>query len=337
MAASGDIRPQTARHDSAAPARLRLIEMHRPDAAAMRGDLLAGLASPAAAIEPKYFYDALGARLFAAITELPEYYLTRAEASIFASHLPAIAHAYGNRDCTLIDLGAGNCEKARRMFHALRPSTYVALDISVDYLATSLECLQREYPPVRMLGVSVDFTHTLALPDEIARVRRLFFYPGSSIGNFRPDEAVRFLAQIRAALDRDGALLIGVDLVKDKATLDAAYDDTLGITAAFNRNVLNHVNRVAGTDFNTAEWRHVAFYDPQQQRIEMHLEARRAVTVRWTNVERRFNAGERIHTENSYKYLPDQFATLLTAAGFSVQQRWTDARDWFALFLARAD
>lgn len=325
-------------HDAArGPVHPRLIELHRPDATAQRDELLAGLASPAAAIAPKFFYDALGARLFAAITELPEYYPTRTEAQIVAAHLPAIARAYGLRDCTLIDLGAGNCEKAGRLFPVLRPAAYVALDISTAYLAASLDCLQREYPEIAMLGVGIDFTRSLALPDEVARSRRMFFYPGSSIGNFAPDEAVRFLAQVRAQMDRDGALLIGVDLVKDKAVLDAAYDDALGVTASFNRNVLLHVNRLAGTDFVPGDWRHVAFYDPIQQRIEMHLEARRAVTVNGPRIERRFNAGERIHTENSYKYTPAQFAVLLATAGFPVQQHWTDARDWFALFLARAE
>jgi dimethylhistidine N-methyltransferase len=320
---------------SAAP-RPRLIELHRQDAAASREELLAGLSSPAASIAPKYFYDALGARLFAAITELPEYYPTRTEAQIFATHLPAIAHGCGMRDSTLIDLGAGNCEKAGRIFGALRPAMYVALDFSVEYLGFSLACLQREFPALPMLGVGIDFTRSLLLPDEVPRARRLFFYPGSSIGNFAPVEAVRFLAQVRGAMDGDGALLIGVDLVKDPGTLEAAYDDALGVTAAFNLNVLNHVNRIAGTDFNTAGWRHVAVYDPQEQRIEMHLEARRAVTVHWTNAERRFNAGERIHTENSYKYTPQQFATLLNDAGFATSQRWSDVRGWFALFLARA-
>jgi len=319
----------------AAAARPRLIELHRPEPAALREELLAGLSGPTAYIAPKYFYDALGARLFAAITELPEYYPTRTEAGIFAAHLSAIAQAYGARGCTLIDLGAGNCEKAGRLFDVLRPATYVALDISVEYLATSLECLQREHPAMQMFGVGLDFTQSLALPVDVPRARRLFFYPGSSVGNFSPDEAVRFLTQVRGATDGDGALLIGVDLVKDQVTLEAAYDDALGVTAAFNLNVLNHVNRLAGTDFDTDHWRHVALYDSQEQRIEMHLEARRAVTVRWTNAERRFEAGERIHTENSYKYTPRQFASLLNEAGFARLQRWSDVRDWFALFLAR--
>jgi dimethylhistidine N-methyltransferase len=319
-----------------AAARPRLIELHRQDAATSRDELLVGLSSPAAAIAPKYFYDALGARLFAAITELPEYYPTRTEAQIVAAHLPAIVKACGLSESTLIDLGAGNCEKAARLFGALRPAMYVALDFSVDYLGVSLASLQREFPALPMLGVGIDFTRSLLLPVEVPRARRLFFYPGSSIGNFAPVEAVRFLAQVRSAMGGDGALLIGVDLVKDPAMLEAAYDDALGVTAAFNLNVLNHVNRIAGTDFNTGDWRHVAVYDPQEQRIEMHLEARRAVRVHWTNAERRFSAGERIHTENSYKYTPQQFATLLNDAGFAASRSWSDVRGWFATFLARA-
>ncbi|MGE5338013.1 MAG: L-histidine N(alpha)-methyltransferase [Gemmatimonadota bacterium] len=335
MTANGDSGIHASR--TAALPRLRLIDAYRPDAAAARAELLAALASPAPSIPPKYFYDALGARLFAAITELPEYYLTRAESSIFAEHLPAITRAYGVRDCTLIDLGAGNCEKAGRLFPVLRPKAYVALDISVDYLATSLEYLQREYPAIDMLGVGTDFTRSLSLPDDVPRSRRLFFYPGSSIGNFSPDAAKGFLALVRAQMEQDGALLIGVDLVKDKAALDAAYDDVLGITAAFNLNALNHVNRIAGTNFRTEDWRHVAFYDPQLQRIEMHLEARRALSVHWTGGERRFDAGARIHTENSYKYAPDQFARLLESAGFPVLRHWTDGQSRFALFLARPE
>ncbi len=335
MTANGDSGIHAGR--AAGVLRPRLIDGYRPDLAAARAELLAALTSPTPSIPPKYFYDALGARLFAAITELPEYYLTRAEASIFAAQSPAIARAYGVRNCTLIDLGAGNCEKAGRMFPVLQPAAYVALDISVDYLATSLECLQREYPEMNILGVGTDFTRSLSLPGEVPRARRLFFYPGSSIGNFSPAEATDFLAQVRAQIDDDGALLVGVDLVKDKAILDAAYDDALGITAAFNLNALNHVNRIAGTDFRTEDWCHVAFYDPELQRIEMHLEARRAVSVHWAGGTRRFDAGARIHTENSYKYAPDGFARLLQSAGFPVQLRWTDAQSRFALFLARPE
>ncbi len=332
MPRNGDFVAQTP-----ANARPRLIDLYRPDPEAVRAELIAGLTAPAASIAPKFFYDSLGSRLFAAITELPEYYPTRTEAAVFAQHLPAIAAAYATPECTLIDLGAGNCEKAARLFAPLRPALYVALDISVDYLAASLACLQREYPEMHMHGVSIDFTRSLALPDDVPRARRLFFYPGSSIGNFSPRDALSFLGQVRAAMDGDGALLIGVDLVKETGLLEAAYDDSLGVTRAFNLNVLNHVNELTGADFATEDWRHVAFYDPKGQRIEMHLEARRAVTVHWAGGGRRFARGERIHTENSYKYRPAQFAALLAEAGFPVQRRWTDARDWFALYLARAE
>ncbi|MFN9210685.1 MAG: L-histidine N(alpha)-methyltransferase [Betaproteobacteria bacterium] len=313
-----------------------LIQVHPLDPAAARAELLRGLRGEPPAIPPKYFYDALGARLFAAITELPEYTPTRTEAAIMAARLPEIARALDAQGCTLIDLGAGNCEKAARLFAALRPAQYVALDISVDYLAQSLDCLQRQYLELPMLGVGIDFTRALDLPPQVPAARRLFFYPGSSIGNFTPVAALAFLRALRAAAGDDGALLIGVDLVKDRAVLDAAYDDALGVTAAFNLNVLNHVNALVGADFDVRDWRHVAFYNEAQQRIEMHLEARRDVNVRLPGGALPFAAGRRIHTENSYKYTVPQFAQLMADAGFAVAQAFTDDRDTFALFAARA-
>jgi len=300
-----------------------------------RDALLAGLRAPRAWIAPKFFYDALGSTLFDAITELDEYYPTRTERAILRAREREIAAAFGCDGCTLIDLGAGNGEKAAGLFAALRPREYVAVDISVDYLRHSLEALQRRFPHITMTGIGADLARPLALPVRIERARRLFFYPGSSIGNFTPDEAQRFLAGLRAQLDDSGALLIGVDLVKDAATLHAAYDDPLGVTAAFNLNVLRRANRIAGTDFVLADWRHVAFFDATHSRIEMHLEARRAVRVSWPGGERRFAAGERIHTENSYKYRLDDFAALLGRAGFESKARWTDEHDWFAVWMAR--
>lgn len=300
-----------------------------------RDALLAGLRAPRAWIAPKFFYDSLGSRLFDAITELDEYYPTRTERAILRAREHEIAAALGCEGCTLIDLGAGNGEKAAGLFAALRPRQYVAVDISVDYLRQSIEALQRRFPNVVMTGVGADLTQPLELPARIGRERRLFFYPGSSIGNFTPGEAQRFLAGLRAQLDDTGALLIGIDLVKDAATLQAAYDDPLGVTAAFNLNVLRRANRIAGTDFALADWRHVAFFDATHSRIEMHLEARRAVCVSWPGGERRFAAGERIHTENSYKYRLDDFAGLLGRAGFELQASWTDEREWFAVSMAR--
>jgi len=300
-----------------------------------RDALLAGLRAPRAWIAPKFFYDSLGSTLFDAITELDEYYPTRTERAILRSREREIATAFGRDGCTLIDLGAGNGEKAAGLFAALRPRQYVAVDISVDYLRQSLEALQRRYPNVVMTGLGADLTRPLELPARIARERRLFFYPGSSIGNFTPDEAQRLLAGLRAQLDDSGALLIGIDLVKDAATLQAAYDDALGVTAAFNLNVLRRANRIAGTDFALADWRHVALFDATHSRVEMHLEARRTLRVSWPGGERRFAAGERIHTENSYKYRLDEFAAQLGRAGFELQANWTDERNWFAVLMAR--
>jgi L-histidine N-alpha-methyltransferase len=314
----------------------QLLQVHPLDPGAARAELLRGLRAAPAAIPPKYFYDALGARLFAAITELPEYYPTRTEAALFAAHGSAIAQALAAPGCTLIDLGAGNCEKAASLFDRLRPAHYVALDISTDYLAFSLDCLQRQHPALPMLGVGIDFTRALDLPPQVPAARRLFFYPGSSIGNFTPAEAGRFLAALRAAAGPEGGLLIGVDLVKDRSVLEPAYDDALGVTAAFNLNVLRHVNALIGSYFDVCDWRHLAFYDEAQQRIEMHLEARRRLSVTLPDGRRAFAAGERIHTENSYKYTVPQFAQLLGAAGFTVAQTFVDAGAQFALFAARS-
>lgn len=308
-----------------------------PSAAANRRELLAGLDAPCPAISPKFLYDALGSRLFSAITELDEYYPTRTEATIMGARTDEIAASFGRQGCTLIDLGAGDCEKASRLFEALRPRQYVAVDISAQFLERSLEYMRWRFPDMAMLGVGADFSHSLVLPAEVERDMRLFFYPGSSIGNFSPEDAHSFLTGLREQLDEAGGLLIGIDLVKDVSTLEAAYDDALGVTAAFSLNVLRHANRIAGTDFVLADWRHVAFFNARRSCMETHLEARRPVLVRWTDGERKFAAGERIHTEDSYKYQLEDFTALLGGAGFSLQASWTDAREWFAVVLAHPD
>jgi L-histidine N-alpha-methyltransferase len=312
----------------------RSIQLGHDDPATTRRELLAGLSAPSATIAPKHFYDTLGSRLFVAITALPEYYLTRTEAAILARALPEVAAALGPVT-TLVDLGAGDCRKAARLFEAFQVQRYVAVDISADHLRESLDCLQRQHPALDMLGVGLDFSTTLRLPAEVGDGPSTLFYPGSSIGNFAPEEALAFLRQAHTAC-RGGALLIGVDLVKPVEVLERAYDDALGVTAAFNRNVLLHVNRLAGTDFEVGEWRHVAFFDAVTSRIEMHLEAARDLEVSWLGGARRFAAGERIHTECSYKWRSDDFAALLQRAGFTRLRRWTDADRWFAVFSAFA-
>lgn len=310
----------------------RFVQLYREDREAVRRELARGLQAAQASLAPKYLYDPLGSCLFDAITELPEYYPTRTEAALLAEHAPAIA-AQVPRGATLVDLGAGNCEKAARLFGLLQPARYVAVDISVDYLRHALDCLQRQFPALDMLGVGLDFSRALALPAEVGAGPRLLFYPGSSIGNFLPAEALDFLRQARAAA-QGGGLLIGVDLVKPLDVLEPAYDDALGVTAAFNKNLLRHVNRLLGADFDVRDWSHVAFFNREQSRIEMHLQATREVVVRWPGAGRTFAAGERIHTENSCKYRSADFEALLRQAGFARTQRWTDANGWFAMFWA---
>ena len=317
------------------PREPRFLQFHVADSADERRAALAALSSRPALVSPKYFYDRLGSHLFEAITELPEYYPTRTEAEIMSTHGPAMAEAIG-RGGTLIDLGAGNCEKALRLFPLLAPRRYVAVDISAEFLRDALQNVCAEHPDTEVIGVGLDLGGPFDLPSDLAVGTPVFFYPGSSIGNFTPAGALAFLRRVRAQA-KGGGLLIGVDLVKPAAVLEPAYDDALGVTAAFNLNLLRHLNRLVGTDFDPAGWRHVAFFDTDRSRIEMHLEARRATTVTWPGGERSFDAGERIHTENSCKYTIDGFAALLETAGFSRPLHWTDARGWFAVFWARCD
>ena len=299
-----------------------------------RSSVIAGLMADPPWVSPKYLYGPLGSRLFDAITELPEYYPTRTEKAVLETCRDSIARAAGPEP-TLIDLGAGNCEKARSLFHALRPRQYVAVDMSVEFLRHSMSHLQRDYPHLEMLGIGVDFSAGLRLPEAVRRDNRLFFYPGSSIGNFTPEQALAFLAGIRDQCP-GGGLLIGVDLIKDASVLQAAYDDALGVTAAFNLNLLNNLNALIGSDFSVGDWRHYAVFNAALSRIEMHLESRRDAAVRWPGGARSFSKGQRIHTENSYKYALDDFKALLGRAGFSEVRAWTDANDWFALCHARS-
>jgi len=314
----------------------RFIQAHRPDSDDERAAAIAALSRTPAEASPKYFYDRLGSHLFDAITELPEYYPTRTEASIFAAHGAEMASRIGGGG-TFIDLGAGNCEKAARLLPLLDPARYIAVDISADYLHESLRQVQREHPALEIVGVGMDFSQSPALPQGLlpAQARPVFFYPGSSIGNFTPPAAEAFLAGLRAQAG-GGGLLIGVDLVKSRAVLEAAYDDAIGVTAAFNLNLLRNMNRLVGTDFEPRDWRHVAFFDAAESRVEMHLEARRALAVHWPGGERAFAAGERLHTENSYKYTIESFDALLRHAGFRRSRAWVSGDGGFAVFWAEA-
>lgn len=329
--------------DPAPPATPRFFDVRASEAAPRRDagsarELAAGLMAKAANVPPKFFYDALGSRLFEAITALDEYYPTRTEAAIFEQSSDAIAATLaqvGLAHPCLIDLGAGNCAKALGLIPLLSPRQYVPVDISVDFLKQSAGQVQHAFPALDIVGVGMDFSADLLLPDAVQLHDRVYFYPGSSLGNFQPEEALVFLKRIADPLQgRASGLLLGIDLVKDTGLLEAAYDDALGVTAAFNKNMLRHLNRLLGADFDVRQWRHVALFNEQASRIEMHLEALQGLTVTWPGHLRRFEAGERIHTESSYKYTLDGMTALLGRAGYTQVRHWTDARQWFAVFWA---
>jgi len=296
-------------------------------------EIIDGLMQTPATISPKFFYDAAGSALFEKITQLPAYYPTRTERAIMAANASEIARRVGAK-CSVIELGAGNCQKATALCELLHPERFVAVDISAAFLHDAVAGMRLRFADIDIHAIAADLTSDIVLPPDLPLQRRLLFYPGSSIGNFDPPHALTLLSRMRGLLADDGALLIGVDLVKDEAILNAAYDDPEGVTAAFNRNLLDHVNRLIGSDFDSRRWQHRAFFNAGQSRIEMHLEASADTVVHWPGGSRSFACGQRIHTENSYKYRANDFVELLRHAGFHRTQVWTDAQDWFAVVLA---
>jgi dimethylhistidine N-methyltransferase len=297
-------------------------------------EIVASLTQTPPTISPKYFYDTRGSALFEKITHLAEYYPTRIEQEIMVTHAAAIAANIGT-GCTLIELGAGNCQKARVLCELIAPARFVAVDISEEFLHEAVNGLRSALPAIDIRAVAADLNTQVVLPADLPLQQRLVFYPGSSIGNFDPAQAQALLKRTRGLLGTDGALLLGVDLLKDVAVLDAAYNDGAGVTAAFNLNVLTHVNRLIGSDFDVRQWQHLAFFNESQSRIEMHLVAATDTLVRWSTGQRSFARGERIHTENSYKYRVEDFLALLARSGFPRTQVWSDERGWFAVILAR--
>ena len=297
---------------------------------AFHEDVVAGLSLPQKSLPPKYFYDAAGSRLFERICRLPEYYPTRAELSLTRACLKDIAR-FAGRGGALIEYGSGEGVKTRILLRGLRPASYVPVDISEEALRRASVRLRREFPKLRIAPTLGDFSRPLEIPAFSARTRRVVYFPGSTIGNLDRDEAHAFLRMTRAQVGRAGAMLVGVDLKKDPVVLHAAYNDSRGVTAAFNLNLLARINRELGADFDLRRWRHYAFYNPALGRVEMHLcsLARQAVRVGSHRFE--FARGETIHTENSYKYSVDEFQALARSAGFRPAKLWTDARKLFAL------
>jgi dimethylhistidine N-methyltransferase len=297
--------------------------------AAFADDLRAGLWARPRAVSPKWFYDEAGSRLFERICELPEYYPTRTELALLDRHAAEMAECIGP-GAEIVEFGAGASRKVKILLSALhQPAGFIPVDISGAHLAAAAERLRAEHPGLPVRPVDGDYTvDGLRLPPPAGR--RIGFYPGSSIGNFEPDEAAVLLARYRHWL-QGGGLLIGVDLVKSPALLHAAYNDAQGVTAAFNLNLLARANRELGADFRINDWEHAAHYQPSSQRIEMHLVSRCAQQV-WLCGERfAFDEGESIHTENSYKYSVAGFQALARRAGWAPQVVWIDGARHFSL------
>ena len=314
----------------------RIINRVAADPRSELEELVAGLTADPATLSPKYFYDELGCALYGAICRLPEYYPTRTEAELFREHRAEIAAMLGTGR-QFVDLGVGDCCKAMGWLPFVSPCRYIAVDIAESEIHRALTGMARDWPDLELVGVVTDFSRRLDLEGVLDSRPVTLFYPGSSIGNFTPPQARDFLAQVRAyCVGRPGSgLLIGVDGKKDSTVLDAAYDDALGVTAAFNRNALQHLNRRFGFDFALDGYRHLGFYNAALGRVEMHLESLRAQSVHLVGGNtRHFRAGERIHTESSYKYHADEFAALLEEAGFGTVHRWASPGSGFHVFYA---
>jgi L-histidine Nalpha-methyltransferase len=304
-------------------------------------EVYTGLLQKPKSLPPKLFYDAAGSELFERITELPEYYPTRTERAILANHSSEIIKATG-ADLSLIELGAGTASKTRLLIRAAlrrQPKLdFYPIDVSRSALDEAIAHLNGDFPGLRVVPVVDDYSRGLGQLSKLPG-RKLLLYLGSSIGNFEPMQAGAMLRMMRTSLHPGDALLLGTDMVKSPDILVPAYDDAQGVTAAFNRNMLAHINRELDADFNLDSFRHVALWNPECSRMEMHLESTRAqmVHLRQLGVRIHLNKGERIHTENSYKFTQPIVEAILDMAGFVREQTWMDDKGWFALHLARVE
>lgn len=300
-----------------------------------RADVLAGLSRPQKRLPSKYFYDAAGSRLFDRITELPEYYPTRTELAIMQAHAGAMAARCSPR-CLLIELGAGSLVKVRLLLDRLdRPAGYVPVDVSGEHLRAAAKELAADYTGLGVHPVVADFTRPFEAPP-VPAARRVVYFPGSTIGNFDPAEADELLRRVARLVGPGGGLLLGIDLRKEPAVLEPAYNDTRGVTAAFNRNLLVRINRELGADFEPAAFRHRAFYNRERSRIEMHLVSACEQRVQVGDRAFALRAGESIHTENSYKYGLAELAHRAADCGLRTDETWTDASGYFAVLYLTA-
>ena len=308
---------------------IRFYDEH-PQPATMQEEVLQGLASRPRRIAPKFFYDERGSRLFDAICELPEYYPTRIEMGILETCAGEVARLAGP-DVTLVELGSGASRKIRLLLEAMQPRQYLGIDISREFLRLSVQRLAQDYPWLEVHAACADFMQDFELPGAAGEGKKLAFFPGSTIGNFEPHEALTFLQRVRRLVQPDGALLIGVDLKKDPQILHAAYNDSAGVTAQFNLNLLERLRRELGADVNPQAFKHRAFYNSARGRIEMYLVSRRAQDIRLLGQRFHFESGESIHTENSYKYSLEEFHALARGAGLWPRQVWLDSARLFSV------
>lgn len=302
----------------------------------MLDDVLQGLRQSQKQLPSKYFYDEKGSELFDQITRLEEYYLTRTERTILEDNLAEISNCIGS-DTMLIELGSGSSTKTRLLLDQLSDlSAYVPVDISEEYLLKVVNQLRMEYPKISIIPVFADYTAHFELPNLNGQnQKQVVFFPGSTIGNFNHERAQAFLGNIASLTKEDAGMLIGVDLKKDKSVLQAAYNDKKGITAQFNKNMLVRLNRELNADFDVERFSHCAFYNEEEGRIEMHLVSKSDQKVKLADEQFHFDEGESIHTENSYKYSLDEFEELVSE-WYTVEQVWTDEKDYFSLqFLAK--
>lgn len=311
--------------------RFAFRDLH-PDAGSFLDEVIAGLTRPRKELPPKYFYDERGCELFEAICETPEYYLTRAETALMRQRAGDMARRLGPR-CEVVEYGSGSGRKTRILIEALEPVAYVGVDIAREQLRATASEFARDFPRLAVVAVCADYARPLTLPplDAVNARRRVVYFPGSTVGNFTPDDAAGFLGNVRELVGPGGGLLVGVDLKKAPARLNAAYNDARGVTAEFNLNLLRRINRELGADFDLAAFRHQAFYNEPLGRIEMHLLSLKAQQVAIRGRAIRFSAGETIHTENSCKYTVAEFQALARARGFDPVECWTDAEQLFAV------
>ena len=304
----------------------------QPDHEDFREQVLQGLRRPEKAIPCKFLYDERGSELFERICQLDEYYPTRTELAIMREHVGEMARLLGER-CLLIEYGSGSSTKTRILLDCLRdPAAYVPVDISREHLLQSTQALVKRYPDLQVLPICADYTAEYEIPRCDGEVsRRVVYFPGSTIGNFSVVEASGFLRHVTKICDRGGALLIGVDLIKDRATLEAAYDDSRGVTALFMFNLLHRINRELDGDFQPERFRYHAFFNDELARIEMYLVSLETQRVRIGEAEIQLQEGERIHTEYSHKYSLESFAELAATADLRVERVWTDPEKLFSI------